>query len=151
MPALNPLFLYLALGAQAGGITDHPRWQAKEALLSSRPLGQVRPEPAALRARSADTDTDDEVRKPKSWLLSSEGVPCQLPFWHQGKRFEGCHPEGWCCLDGQCAHRGACASAEKRQLPLQLPQDQPTTSCSLEALGGSFEWQPHAAGCIDHT
>ncbi|CAJ1439454.1 unnamed protein product [Effrenium voratum] len=146
MPALNPLFLYLALGAQAGGITDHPRWQAKEALLSSRPLGQVRPEPAALRARSADTDTDDEVRKPKSWLLSSEGVPCQLPFWHQGKRFEGCHPEGWCCLDGQCAHRGACASAEKRQLPLQLPQDQPTTSCSLEALGGSFEWQPHAAG-----
>lgn len=108
--------------------------------------GQV---PPALswdgQRKKLPTRMQNVQRKSKTWLLTSEGLPCFLPFWHRGQKHSGCHPEGWCCLDELCARTGTCRGLEQAHLPLQLPHDVPDTGCHLKSLGGHFEWLPAAA------
>ncbi|CAE7032903.1 BIO2 [Symbiodinium sp. CCMP2592] len=125
-------------------LTDHPAHALEEAVLSVP--GQV---PPALsgdgQRKKLPTRKQNAQRESKTWLLTSEGLPCFLPFWHRGQKHSGCHPEGWCCLDELCERTGTCRGLEQAHLPLQLPRDVPETGCHLKSLGGHFEWLPEAA------
>ena len=121
-------------------LTDHPARALEEALVGP---GQIPPwrshgEEKSLKRRQ-------EHKKLETWLLTSEGLPCSLPFWHEGQKYSGCHPDGWCCLDEQCTRTGTCGHLAPTKLPLQLPRDVPTTSCHLKSLGGQFKWLPKAS------
>ena len=69
--------LLLALVALAHGTTDHPQHRAWE-----EAVGQ--PPPAATQQlRRAP-----KARVPLQWTLSTEGIPCQLPFSGQGVQYQ---------------------------------------------------------------
>ena len=72
----------LALFALAHGTSDHPanRWWEEAP-------GQVPPQ-ATQQLRQAS-----KPRAPLQWTLSSEGVPCQLPFSFQGQQYESLGPK----------------------------------------------------------
>ena len=124
-----------------GALTDHPA-RAWEALLGAgNRAGQVHPDLLGAPAGSKRKASQAEV-KAATWLLTTESLPCSLPFWHEGQKYSGCHPEGWCCLDEACTGRGACGDIAPTKLPLQLPRDVPDTGCRLESMGGWFEWDP---------
>ena len=134
-------------------LTDHPIRANAEALLSGQqetgPTGQL---PPALWRMNSDRRkwTNRQVKVPETkaatWILTAEGVPCSLPFWHEGQKYSGCHPEGWCCLDELCARTGACRDLAATKLPLQLPRDMPDSSCQLESIGGHFRWPQQEPG-----
>ncbi|CAK9006222.1 unnamed protein product [Durusdinium trenchii] len=74
------------------------------------------------------------------WILTDGGMPCQLPFWHEGHKYETCHPDGWCCLDPDCSRTSGCSKSS--EMPLQRARDPVRSSCKLKALGQEFLWDP---------